>query len=44
MEFASLEARDYYLNGDPIHQKFKEMAKPTIEDVVVFDFTDGQFR
>ncbi|KAI0889180.1 stress responsive A/B barrel domain protein [Annulohypoxylon maeteangense] len=42
-EFESLEDRDYYVNTDPFHQKFKAFAGPFIEKVIVVDFSEGEF-
>ncbi|GAA6000726.1 Dabb family protein [Rhodotorula paludigena] len=35
--------RQYYLDTDPAHQKFKELVGPHVEDIFVFDFTPGVF-
>jgi len=47
LEFANLYDRDYYVNADPAHDKFKKLlgsgplsASP---GVTVVDFVDGQY-
>lgn len=41
--FASEEDRAYYLDHDPAHLKFKELAGQHVEDLFVFDFEQGVF-
>ncbi|GAA5859002.1 hypothetical protein JCM8547_003963 [Rhodosporidiobolus lusitaniae] len=41
--FDSIEARDYYLDTDPVHQDFKAFVKDFVEDVFVVDFEAGVF-
>lgn len=41
--FASLADRDYYLTDDPIHNKFKALVGPAIEEAFVYDFDAGVF-
>ncbi|KDQ49756.1 hypothetical protein JAAARDRAFT_200589 [Jaapia argillacea MUCL 33604] len=41
--FPDVEARDYYLHVDPVHQEFKKFIRPLIEDKFIFDFVDGSF-
>jgi hypothetical protein len=44
MEFRSAEDRDYYVNYDPIHDKFKKAAGEILEKVIVVDYVDGIFK
>jgi len=44
MEFASAEDRDYYVNEDPVHAEFKELAGNVLEKAQVIDFTAGEFK
>jgi hypothetical protein len=44
MEFESAEDRDYYVNVDPTHNDFKELAGKIIERAQVIDFTDSVFE
>lgn len=41
--FENEQARDYYVNEDPAHIKFKELAGQHVEKVFVFDFEAGVF-
>ncbi|GAA5897537.1 Dabb family protein [Sporobolomyces salmoneus] len=41
--FGDEKARDYYVAKDEAHQKFKELALPSIEGAFVFDFEAGVF-
>ncbi|GAA5876844.1 hypothetical protein JCM16303_006306 [Sporobolomyces ruberrimus] len=41
--FENEQARDYYVNEDPAHSKFKELAGQHVEKVFVFDFEAGVF-
>ena len=41
--FRSTEERDYYLDTDPVHQAFKASIAEKVSDVVVFDFSSGEF-
>jgi len=41
--FESEEDRDWYVDKDEAHQKFKELAGEAVEDVFVFDFEAGVF-
>ncbi|BGP57012.1 hypothetical protein JCM8202_004553 [Rhodotorula sphaerocarpa] len=42
--FVSEQDRAYYLDQDPAHQKFKELATAQgVEEAFVFDFTQGVF-
>lgn len=42
--FVSEQDRAYYLDQDPAHQKFKELAiAQGVEEAFVFDFTQGVF-
>ncbi|KAK6359320.1 hypothetical protein TWF696_000481 [Orbilia brochopaga] len=44
LEFASTWDRDYYVEKDPAHHKFKGSLKTTgLDKVVVVDFTDGVY-
>ncbi|KAF3910655.1 hypothetical protein ABW21_db0205915 [Orbilia brochopaga] len=44
LEFASAWDRDYYVNEDPAHQKFKGALKTNgLAKVVVVDFTNGVY-
>ncbi|KAJ6447147.1 hypothetical protein O9K51_01922 [Purpureocillium lavendulum] len=44
VQFDSTEDRDYYVNDDPVHQGFKDLAGPIIEKVCVLDYTAGVFE
>ena len=44
MEFESVEDRDYYVDDDPIHKEFQELAKKVVERAQVIDFIDGVFN
>ncbi|GAA5963406.1 hypothetical protein JCM3765_003059 [Sporobolomyces pararoseus] len=41
--FENEKARDYYVDKDEAHQKFKELAGVHVEKVFVFDFEAGVF-
>ncbi|GAA5827625.1 hypothetical protein JCM3770_006875 [Rhodotorula araucariae] len=41
--FDTVEQRDYYVEKDPAHTKFKELAKGHVVDLFVFDFEGGVF-
>ncbi|GAA5985941.1 hypothetical protein JCM10908_006342 [Rhodotorula pacifica] len=43
LTFANEEDRAYYLEHDPAHLKFKELAGQHAEDIFVFDFQQGVF-
>jgi hypothetical protein len=43
VEFHTTEDRQYYLDTDPAHQKFKESIGALVDKVVVVDFTDGAY-
>ncbi|KAI2470988.1 stress responsive A/B barrel domain protein [Annulohypoxylon bovei var. microspora] len=43
VEFESLQDRDYYVNTDPFHQKFKSFVGPFVEKVIVVDYSEGEF-
>lgn len=40
--FASLEDRDYYVNGDKVHLGLVQNVGQYLEKVQVFDFIDGE--
>lgn len=40
-EFSTAEDRDYYVDTDPAHQKFKESIGGLIDKAIVVDFTNG---
>ncbi|KAF1817163.1 hypothetical protein P152DRAFT_387627, partial [Eremomyces bilateralis CBS 781.70] len=42
-EFKSVEDRDYYVNNDPAHSKFKETLGQVFEKAQVIGFTDRTF-
>jgi len=44
MEFDSVEDRDYYVNDDPAHDKFKKLAGEILEKAVVVDYINGVFE
>jgi len=41
--FESEKDRDWYVDKDEAHQKFKELAGDVVDDVFVFDFEAGVF-
>ncbi|KAK3380495.1 stress responsive A/B barrel domain-containing protein [Lasiosphaeria ovina] len=43
MQFATADERNYYLEKDPAHQKFKKEVEPIVQKVTVVDFTAGTF-
>ncbi|RPA88235.1 hypothetical protein BJ508DRAFT_300589 [Ascobolus immersus RN42] len=43
VEFESEEDRNYYVNEDPVHKKFKEGLKGKVEKALVVDFEKGIF-
>ncbi|KAF2266611.1 hypothetical protein CC78DRAFT_513242 [Lojkania enalia] len=43
LRFYSKEDRNYYVEFDPVHQKFKEAATAVVEKVQVVDFQEGIF-
>ncbi|KAF2843307.1 hypothetical protein M501DRAFT_76884 [Patellaria atrata CBS 101060] len=44
MDFESVEDRDYYVNQDPVHQEFKDIAGKILEKAQVVDFANGVFK
>ena len=44
MEFETAADRDYYVNEDPVHKEFKELAGKVLEKAQVVDFTDREFQ
>lgn len=44
LTFLNKEDRDYYLDNDPAHQKFKKSLQGKISKVFVFDFEVGRFE
>ncbi|EOA92207.1 uncharacterized protein SETTUDRAFT_153173 [Exserohilum turcica Et28A] len=43
LQFHSVEDRDYYVNEDPAHKAFKEVAAAAVERATVVDFQNGVF-
>ncbi|KAF2013736.1 hypothetical protein BU24DRAFT_464488 [Aaosphaeria arxii CBS 175.79] len=43
VQFYSNEDRNYYVDHDPEHQKFKDSVKEIVEKAQVIDFQDGVF-
>ncbi|KAH0565297.1 hypothetical protein GP486_001317 [Trichoglossum hirsutum] len=44
VEFGSAKDRDYYVNNDPAHREFKDLAGKVLEKAQVIDFTDRVFE
>ncbi|RMZ83956.1 hypothetical protein DV737_g1315, partial [Chaetothyriales sp. CBS 132003] len=42
--FDSAEDRDYYVNDDPAHAVFKELADKVVDKVQVIDYAPGVFH
>ncbi|RMZ79671.1 hypothetical protein DV738_g3176, partial [Chaetothyriales sp. CBS 135597] len=43
VEFHGREDRDYYVNDDPAHAAFKELAGKAVDKVQVIDYAPGVF-
>ncbi|KAI1392420.1 uncharacterized protein F4822DRAFT_425630 [Hypoxylon trugodes] len=43
LEFESLKDRDYYVDTDPSHQKYKAFIGRHVEKIIVVDYVEGQF-
>lgn len=41
--FESEEDRDYYIDKDPAHKAFQQIARPILQSVRVIDFESGIF-
>lgn len=43
VEFNTAKDRDYYVNDDPVHAAFKEVAGKVLEKAQVIDYAPGVF-